>query len=289
MFGSKGQELLARSKVAVVGLGGIGSLVTEYLARLGVGELMLIDTDVVETTNLSRLVGANQEDAKRGRQKVEIAERHIKEANSHAGVIKVVMDVAAPSAVDKLKAMDYIFLAADTMRARLVVNGLVQQYFIPAVQLGAKVIENHDSSTLGDAMSIVRPMRPGDGCLFCNGLIDSTALATELLTQEERHAAHYGVREPNPSVITLNAVSAAHAVNDFLFDFLELRDKPTVEFMHLSHVRERNSAVIPTHSSKCSECSFNNESSRFARGDAMSSISMSAFASEQSFNLRAGH
>ena len=58
MLGASGQTILHRSKVAVIGLGGIGSLVAEYLGRLGVGELFLIDPDVIEDTNISRVVGA---------------------------------------------------------------------------------------------------------------------------------------------------------------------------------------------------------------------------------------
>ena len=53
MFGAAGQHILQESKVAVVGLGGIGSLVAEYLARLGVGYLVLIDPDEIESSNLS--------------------------------------------------------------------------------------------------------------------------------------------------------------------------------------------------------------------------------------------
>ena len=58
MFGAAGQALLAASKVGVIGLGGVGSLVAEYLARLGVGHLVLVDPDQIEDTNISRVVGA---------------------------------------------------------------------------------------------------------------------------------------------------------------------------------------------------------------------------------------
>src|SRR5690606_10510517 len=62
MFGAAGQDMLKRSKVAVVGLGGIGSLVCEYLTRLGIGELLLVDPDRIEESNLSRVVGARSRD-----------------------------------------------------------------------------------------------------------------------------------------------------------------------------------------------------------------------------------
>jgi molybdopterin/thiamine biosynthesis adenylyltransferase len=63
IFGDRGQAILASSKVAVVGLGGIGSLIAEYLARLGVGELILIDPDRLDPTNIPRVVGACRCDA----------------------------------------------------------------------------------------------------------------------------------------------------------------------------------------------------------------------------------
>ena len=52
MFGKKGQSELANCRVAILGLGGIGSLVAEYLARLGVGQFVLVDDDLVEGSNL---------------------------------------------------------------------------------------------------------------------------------------------------------------------------------------------------------------------------------------------
>ena len=56
LFGESGQEKLKNSKVAIVGLGGLGSAVAYYLAAAGVGTLMLIDKDNVELSNLNRQI-----------------------------------------------------------------------------------------------------------------------------------------------------------------------------------------------------------------------------------------
>src|SRR4029077_15707231 len=93
---------------------------------------------------------------------------------------------------------------------------------IPGAQLGSK-IRPDSTGGLAEVMSANRPLRPGRGCLWCNQLIDPTQLAREAKSDAERKAQAYGVEEPNPSVITLNAVAAAHAVNDFLLDYLALR------------------------------------------------------------------
>ena len=75
-FGSATQHALARSTVAVVGLGGLGSLVATQLAHLGIGHLILIDPDHVERSNLNRLFGAGPADL--GRAKVEVYAEMIK-------------------------------------------------------------------------------------------------------------------------------------------------------------------------------------------------------------------
>ena len=264
MFGAAGQHILQASKVAVVGLGGVGSLVAEYLARLGVGNLVLIDPDKIESSNLSRVVGATQVDVEMGQLKTQIAVRHAREMAVHANLQPIADDVSRHSVAQALRDCDFIFLAADSMRARLVVNALAHQYLIPAIQMGAK-IRRGDCDTIEDAMCAVRHIRPGTGCLWCNGLINPTQLAIEAKSDSERKEQAYGVQEPNPSVITLNAVAAAHAVNDFLFDYLGLRTGDAETAYHHFHFhRDKAQSVIPRRSPECRECVH-----RLAMGDAL--------------------
>ena len=264
MLGAAGQHILQASKVAVVGLGGVGSLVAEYLARLGVGNLILIDPDKIESSNLSRVVGATPVDVETGQLKTQIAVRHAREMASHATLQPVAGDVSHHSVAQVLRDCDFIFLAADSMRARLVVNALSHQYLIPVIQMGAKIRQD-DCGNLEDAMCAVRHIRPGTGCLWCNGLIDPTQLAIEAKSDRERKEQAYGVQEPNPSVITLNAVAAAHAVNDFLFDFLGLRTGDVeAAYQHFHFHRGKAQRVIPRRSPECRECVH-----RLAMGDAL--------------------
>ena len=244
LFGSAGQAQLANAKVAVIGLGGIGSLVVEYLARLGVGHLILIDDDLVEPSNLSRIVGASTSDAIDNIAKTKVAMRLVRQCNEQAEVALIEDDVAKETVAKKIVNCDYLFLAANSMRARLVINAIVHQYLIPAVQLGSK-IRSDSAGTLIDIMSANRPLRPGQGCLWCNQLIDSNQLATEAKTDEERKAQAYGVEEPNPSVISLNAISASHAVNDFLLDYLGIRQERHIYYQHFHFLTGKLSLVEP--------------------------------------------
>jgi hypothetical protein len=267
MFGKIGQAELANCRVGIIGLGGIGSLVAEYLARLGVGRFCLVDDDCVEESNLSRIVGASSLDALSGTTKVMVAHRLILLGNNQADIQLVADDVAKESVAKALTSCDYLFLAADSMRARLVFNALVHQYLIPGVQLGAK-IRSDSAGALEEVMSANRPVRPGHGCLWCNQLIDANQLAKEAKTDEERKAQAYGVEEPNPSVISLNAVSAAHAVNDFLLDYLGLRSEGgTLYYEHFHFLKGTRTLVEPRKDEDCSECSYAGQ--RYGRGDSV--------------------
>lgn len=69
-FGPEGQQSLERLRVGIIGLGGTGSLVAQQLAHLGVGHMTLVDFDLVDESNLNRLVGAGAVDV--GRPKIEV-------------------------------------------------------------------------------------------------------------------------------------------------------------------------------------------------------------------------
>jgi hypothetical protein len=267
MFGALGQSELATCRVGIIGLGGIGSLVAEYLSRLGVRHFCLVDSDYVETSNLSRIVGATASDARKRTAKVDVSRRLVKNANRRAQVQLIQDDVAKESVAEMLKHVDYLFLAADSMRSRLVFNALVHQYLIPGAQLGSKIRADANGK-LCEVMSANRPVRPRDGCLWCSQLIDPTQLAKEAKTDSERIAQAYGVDEPNPSVISLNAISAAHAVQDFMLDYLGLRPERELFYQHFHFLSPRQSLVKPRSDAECSECSP--QGLRFARADSVS-------------------
>lgn len=268
MFGKQGQADLASCRAAIIGLGGIGSMVAEYLARLGVANFILIDNDCIEESNLSRVVGATTVDALNRTPKVDISRRIILQANPSASIVTIEDDVAKESIARVLTCCDYLFLAADSMRARLVVNAIVQQYLIPGVQMGSKIRADHNGNLM-EVLSVNRPLRPGLGCLWCNQFIDPNQLAQEAKGDQERRAQAYGVEEANPSVISLNAVAAASAVNDFLLDYLALRaDNDELAFQHFHHLKRRLAMVKPREEKACPECSP--DGPRFGRGGSIS-------------------
>jgi hypothetical protein len=276
IFGDRGQVLLAGQKVGVIGAGGDGSLLLEYLARLGVGHLVAIDPQRIDLTNLSRVVGSTARDAapawapswlparlrrrlkaRRPTPKVQIAERLARQAQPGIRFDAVMADVTAADVAAMLIDCDYLFLAADSMQARLVFNALVHQYLIPGVQVGAKVQVNADSGALLDIFSVVRPIVPGLSCLWCNGLIPASKLQEEATDAAQLARQRY-VDDPDvqaPSVITLNAVASAAAASDYLMSLTGLMDDEELVWRTLY---PRDGSVVrdlPRRDPTCSECS----------------------------------
>lgn len=270
MFGARGQERLARTTVGVVGAGGAGSLIIEYLARLGVGRLIVADPDHLEISNMPRVVGARPRDARLRRLKVDIAKRVAKAANHRVEFIGIPESFVRDSVAQRFRRCDFLFLAADTAGARLVFNAMVQQYYIPGIQVGAKVRAAETTGELLDVFSVMRWVLPGSGCLWCGGLISPHRLAWEAKTATERDSQRYGTEAADPSVITLNAVAASHAVNEFLFATLGLRSAPdvTVGGYMWHHLSQRATIDGRTAAGDCLECS-DEANSRFGRGDSV--------------------
>jgi hypothetical protein len=286
MFGPQGQRLLQKALVGIIGAGGVGSLLVEYLARLGVGRLLIVDKDRVELSNLSRLSGSKRWDARypfslacmppfvrnysrhHSAWKVDTAKRSAHQANPDCQVETLASDFSFEHISLRFLACDFIFLAADSMRARLIFNAIVQQYYIPGIQAGSKIV-SADRNTLVDAFSVERWVLPGENCLWCSGMISPSLLAMEAKSEVERREQRYGTEVANPSVITMNAIGASHAANDFLMSFLGLHNENVCpeprRFKHLS--REIIQEEYPPDAS-CTECS-SQENSRFGRGDSV--------------------
>lgn len=157
MFGALGQHRLRAARIGVIGAGGVGSLVIEYLARLGVGSLVVADPDRIAPSNLSRVVGATRMDTlhplsdsrapkflqrwaeRHTRHKVAIVRRAARAANPSIAFEGIVGDFAKRNVAARFLDCDFLFLAADSMRARLVFNAMVHQYFIPGCNLAPRL------------------------------------------------------------------------------------------------------------------------------------------------------
>jgi adenylyltransferase/sulfurtransferase len=135
-LGEKGLKKLAKSRVAVVGLGGLGTISSLYLALAGVGHIRLIDQDTVETTNLHRQVLYTARDLHFP--KVEASARRLEKANPFIKVESAPENLNADNVKKLLSGLDCVVDGLDNMRARYIVNRECVRSHIPYV-FGAAV------------------------------------------------------------------------------------------------------------------------------------------------------
>lgn len=153
--GLEGQRRLADAKVAVVGIGALGCVSSELLARAGVGSLRLIDRDLVELNNLQRQVLFAEEDV--DRPKAAAAESRLLAVNSEIDIAGVAKDLNFHNIDSVLDGVDLILDGLDNMETRYLVNDYAVREGLPFLYGGA-------IATQGMAMTIV----PDDtACLRC--------------------------------------------------------------------------------------------------------------------------
>ena len=117
LIGKEGIEKLQNAKIAIFGIGGVGSFVVEGLARAGVGNFILIDDDKVCLTNLNRQIIATRKTI--GKNKVEVARDRILEINPNANV-EIHQEFFMPDSDEILdETVDYVVDAVDTVTAKI--------------------------------------------------------------------------------------------------------------------------------------------------------------------------
>ncbi len=118
LLGSEKIEILQQKKVAVFGLGGVGSYVVEALCRLGIGELVLVDHDTVDMTNLNRQIYALHSTI--GQKKVDIARQRCLDINPHLKITTYDQFYLPDQGLEYMFAdCDYVVDAIDTVKAKL--------------------------------------------------------------------------------------------------------------------------------------------------------------------------
>ncbi len=129
--GGAGQQALLNASVVVVGAGGIGSPVVQYLAAAGVGRLRLIDDDVVDLSNLQRQTIYGMSDI--GRPKVDAAADWVRAANADVTVEPIQARIDAGNVLDLLAGADTIIDGCDNFATRLAVSDASVALRIPLV------------------------------------------------------------------------------------------------------------------------------------------------------------
>ena len=219
-FGKSGQAMLRCLKVGIVGLGGTGSVVAQQLAHLGVLTFVLVDPDVVEETNLNRVVGADRESLHRN--KVDVAGEMINRIQASASVEKLPLNVRSVAAIHALRTVDCVFICTDSHVSRSLLSELSYQYLVPAIDIGVSI-----NARDGEVLAVTgrtQMLAPGLPCLWCSRSISAERVREELMTEEQRAADPYFNEggESQPAVISINSTVVSLAVTMFLGAFTAL-------------------------------------------------------------------
>jgi molybdopterin/thiamine biosynthesis adenylyltransferase len=140
-IGPNGQSRLRDSKVAVVGLGGLGSVSSLYLALAGVGKLTLIDQDTVELTNLHRQALYSLKDLRHP--KVEVAADRLISLNPEVEIEAIAENINDENVDSILENSDCIVDGLDNMRTRYLLNRHCVKRHIPFIFGGAIGMEGN--------------------------------------------------------------------------------------------------------------------------------------------------
>ncbi len=156
-IGPEGQKRIGEASVAVVGLGALGSVSANLLARAGVGKLRLIDRDFLELGNLQRQVLFDEEDLRKNLPKAVAAERKLKKINSEITIEGEPSDLNAETIDELLEGIDLIVDGTDNFETRFLINDFCLRENLPWIYGGAV-------GTVGLTYVIL----PGEGpCLRC--------------------------------------------------------------------------------------------------------------------------
>lgn len=191
-IGPAGQAKLARAKVLVVGVGGLGAAACQYLAAAGVGTVGLADGDTVDPSNLPRQVLYTEADA--GRHKTEVAAARLRVQNPAVNVVTY-DEFVTPSNVTRIvDGYDVVIDGTDRLDARYVLNDAAMQADIPLVH--------------GSVMRFtgqVAVFAPGHGCYRC--------LYPQPPTDDLPTCADLGVISPLPGIVgAMQAIEAMKIV-----------------------------------------------------------------------------
>lgn len=179
-WGEQKQRDLEALRIGIVGLGSVGSVVAEGLARIGVRELVLIDDDVVQEHNLDRLLNAGVKDV--GRAKTDVAEQAIRKASTANSIVilnhrKKIQDREAYLAA---RDCDILISCVDSPVARDLLNRTAYKDGIPVVDGGVEIRKDPRAGNMNSARWKAHVAGPYNQCLRCKGQYTSSDVMLEL-------------------------------------------------------------------------------------------------------------
>jgi hypothetical protein len=230
-LGTDAEERIGRCIVGVAGLGGGGSHIVQQLAHIGFQNYVLYDGDVVEESNLNRLVGASTADAAGKTPKLDVLDRVIRSLQPGAQIAR--FGCRWQERPEAMRGCHIVFGCVDTYKGRHELEIACRRHLIHYIDIGMDV-HGAERPVIGGQVIL---SSPGGPCMRCVGFLTEDKLAQE--------AARYGnVGRPN-GILASTAVGIAmelvtdwtrrgrrHAYQVFDGNEMTLRESLTLRNMH---------------------------------------------------------
>jgi len=215
-------ERLQRLSVAVIGASGTGSPTVEQLMRLGVGEVVCVDDDLMEDRNVNRIINSTMADADANRPKVDVMADAAARAGLGTHLIPIKKNLWHPDVVRAVAQCDVVFGCMDTVDGRYLLNMISTFYNIPYFDVGIRLVA--DKGRIREVCGTVNYIRPGRSSLLSRGLFTMEEVAAAGLARNDpsAHARQLkdgyirGAQGRRPAVISVNMFGSSLAVNEFL-------------------------------------------------------------------------
>lgn len=132
LIGEDGYQILENARIAIFGIGGVGAFATEALIRSGVGNITIIDHDIIDITNINRQIHALNSTI--GRAKVSVMEQRLKDINPEARIMAI-REFCTPENINELLVgqYDYIIDAIDNITGKLAIINYALNKQIPII------------------------------------------------------------------------------------------------------------------------------------------------------------
>ncbi|ERJ12286.1 ThiF family adenylyltransferase [Haloplasma contractile] len=240
VWGDEHQKHIEDFRVAIVGLGSVGSLVVSALARIGVRKFYLIDFDRIEERNLDRTDGAKKIDSILKRKKINVAKRNIKnsatssdlEISTHFGKLE------DDSSLTKILDCDFIFSCVDKHYPRYVLNYIAISHLIPVIDGGVliELSENlHGPRNISWRTQIIAPSKI---CMDCGNVYDYGKVQDEKYGQAKDAVyinVDYNNNDGRENVFSFSMNLASLEVNLFLGYVTSIDNILNYKFNQLYH------------------------------------------------------
>lgn len=237
-FGEGTIKMLRGMSVAVIGCSGTGSPVIEQLKRLGIGSLILIDPDKIESKNLNRILNSNMGHAVGGVAKVDVQKEAIQALGFGTNIRAISANIYdSIDIIKEIAGADLIFGCVDSVDGRHLLNQIATFYCVPYIDLGVKLIADGKGGVNQIAGS-VHYLIPGQSSLLTRRVYDGELLRAARLHRKNpteyndlRKTGYIAnVNVDSPAVISVNLLVASLAVNEMLARIHDFRSDGNLGF-----------------------------------------------------------